>query len=226
MNKYFEAVIHDMDNDITLKKAYQWLYYITGALCLVSPISMLYSLLNKGRDLTELIKNIPWQATLAIIFLLVWLVATSAVCFLIFKYWKKHGDELKTTIPNGSPYTNTIFVSDYLKCFSYSSTLLYYVPIVVFVVLAFIWCALTNFADFYKDYHFFIGLGIVLLVIVLCALLAIGQVLLFRFLSEHIIMKVNMANDLRDLGDIYRNAAIVNNDSVEEKVEESSTNLE
>lgn len=223
MNKFFNTVIQDLDNDSTLKRVYQWVYYITGVLSFAPTAYVIYTLFS--RDL--LLGHFSWGMFLGIVFSLVWFVSSLAVSFIMFKYWKQHGDQLVDVMPSGNPYPNILFAADYLKCFSYSTALLYCTPIIIGAVLVFLWFVLTGEEGFYRDSNFFKALGYLLSAVVGIVLLAILFILFLRCISERMYLRVNVANDLRDLGDIYRNAAIVKNEADSDKPETvSNDNLE
>lgn len=215
MSNFINNVINDMDNDITLKKAYKWLYYITGAISLLNIAYIVSLLVSCFHELRWQMEKGSWAFTLAIILSVALGAFTIYVSIITFRYWKQHGDKINNNIPNGTKYTNMLFMSDYLKCYSYNYLLNSTLPYTAFVAAAWLWIVLTGKLNVYDVWYGLIvwTLAAVLTCVIMFVLILFVN-LIIRIISEKLLLKVNIANDLRDLGDIYRNSAQVNGTNI------------
>lgn len=212
--KKFVDAIDDLN---IVRKAFRVLYYVMGIIMGLMPLVFVLGMFGSvfaflspiGRLLSDVgIGSRSFEGWPNFVFWLMmslWVVGDMFLCVACFKYWKKHGDDI-VNVKNR--YPNITFVADFLHTSNNSYVFVNLCSTALFVVLAYLFMALTGEFNFYKGGNFLLYLlGAVALVIVYAIILLL-QILAVSFITELLKRKIQIATDLQDVADVVRASEI------------------
>ena len=169
---------------------------------LLSPIGKLLSDIGIGsRSFDGWSNFVFWLMTL------LWVVVNVFLCVVCFKYWKKHGDDI-VNVKNR--YPNITFVADFLHTSNNSYVFVNLCSTAVFVVLAYLFMALTGEFNFYRGGNFLLYLLGAIAFVIVYAIVLLLQILVVSFITELLKRKIQVATDLQDVADVVRVSEITN----------------
>lgn len=201
------ALMRTIDNGSIFIKPQKWVYFLYGILAFVFPILVTIWIFDEG-DVYFRYSEIFWTKFVAIIAIALFIVYMYLIAYLVFLFWKSRIANIDAHVKVGDNIVAMPLFSHLIK--SIGECIGVYVGLLPPVggALFYLFTLLTGEMDFYHDWHFIGYLLLWALMSFLCVLVAWFIVFLFRFFSERITLLPQIANDVRDLGDIHRAAVM------------------
>ena len=159
-----------------------------------------------------------WDLYSLIILFIVFFIFVCVAAYLNFLFWIHRRTAINSTVKVGDQIVTIPVFAHFVQSWGESVGLLLGLLPSIAVVLIFIWQVLTGFnqMDLFGDYlkNLFGGLICIILIVAICCFVGYCHVFLARWMGELMRLRAQIANDVRDLGDIHRAATF----SVSEEV--------
>ena len=228
INYYLSKLLSWIDNGAFFIRPMKWCYNIFAVLSFIPPILLLlyyYKLADEG--MFQYMEG--WTRFSAYFFCFVFFIFVLFASLLMFYFWIHRRKKIDQAVRVGDQVVVFPLTAHFWQSFGESWGI--YLGIVPSVggILFFIWGLVTGF-DFFSHYdsHFFRDflIALVVLILFICLNIIIGFVIItfWHFISESIKMRAQVANDVRDLGDIHRAATFATPVSSVEEVESDNEN--
>lgn len=232
----FLFVLNLIDNGELLKTPIKWLYIVNGLLPFILPIVLFIVYLKFIVAGFEF--DIGWPIFIFMVLAGLILVAALIFAYLSFLFWNDRIKQFSLITGEGNKFIAIPVWAHIVRSFTEWWGLFVSGLLASSVVSIFICLLLTGFTLFenipvYKIHkltrwfpdEFFPALGTSvfgsILLLILIAINGYLVILIGRFISERILIKAQIANDVRDIGDIHRAATMPQEEIVQEPVQET-----
>lgn len=218
-----------IDNGKFFIKPQKWWYFIFGLAAFIFPLIVTYLLVDQAIDVFRIGHKVydsdlggaivrdavekssfkdVWRGIVGVIGIILFLIYQYVVAFLFFYFWKSRIKNLDSHVKVGDNIVALPLMAHSVKCMG--EVLGVYIGLIppVAGIFLYIFFLLTGEYDFYHDWNFLKYLIVLAVAIVVCFMLAWGIIFLFRVISERITLRPQIANDVRDMGDIHRAAVM------------------
>ena len=218
-----------IDNGKFFIKPQKWWYFLLGVLAFVIPLLVTYKLGEMAIDTFRTSREVynselegaivrkaveesgfkeTWKGIVGVIGIILFLIYQYVIAFVIFYFWKSRIKNLDSHVKVGDNIVALPLLAHSVKCIG--EVLGVYIGLIppVAGIFLYIFCLLTGENDFYKEWNFVLYLLMLALAIVVCIMLAWFIIFIFRVFSERITLRPQIANDVRDMGDIHRAAVM------------------
>lgn len=193
----------------------RWLYVFFAILSLVPTVLILYYLYEEGVD--SILKHMEgWAKFSGYLFCIIFALYVIVAGILMFYYWMDRSCKVTQIVNDGDQIVAmpvwAHFVQSLMESWGVYTCLV--PPIGVF--LLYLWGLVSGFQVVNGHFEFgdyiktlFVGIVVLAIFIFVCFLLSYIIILLAHFIGESIRVRAQIANDVRDLGDIHRAATIL-----------------
>ena len=203
----------------------RWLYVVFAILSLVPTVLVLYYLYEAGVD-GILGHAKGWVKFSGYLFCIVFALFVIIAGVLMFYYWMDRSRKVTQVVNEGDQIVAMPVWAHLVQSLMESWGV--YVCLVppIGAVLFYVWGLISGFQVVNGHFEFgdyvktlFVGIVALALFIFVCFLVSYIVILLAHFIGESIRVRAQIANDVRDLGDIHRAATILR--EAEEKTAET-----
>ena len=221
INYYLSKLLSWIDNGRFFIDPMKWIYMVFAYLSFVPPIIVFwffYTLSDEG-----FFKPMSgWTKFTAYLFFFVFCIIVVFAAILMYYFWKNRCKKINHAVKVGDQIVALPLWAHWNQ--SLGESIGVYIGVVppIAGVLIYLWGLITGF-DYLKYFGDNILQTIILSLIVLAVFIAIhiligfGIVLISHFISESIKLRAQIANDVRDLGDIHRAATMQNVEPAKEE---------
>ncbi|MBQ9287710.1 MAG: hypothetical protein IJ212_04700 [Bacteroidaceae bacterium] len=221
-----------IDSGNFFKKPMKVLYMITGYLSFLLPIALLVAFFN-FKDIIEDFTSIKslvddgWPAFLYMIFIILFFIILFLLSYINFLFWKNRSEKLESLVKTGDQIVVIPVWADYVQSTGEVWGIFWGIVPSITAILALVFYILSG-AIFEDNFLLnllvsVIGCALFILFWVICGFIII---LMSHFIGESMRLKAQMANDIRDIGDIARAATFENIDTVAPDVKEEKDSTE
>lgn len=223
---YLEQYLGYIDDGRFFREPLKILYIIFGILPVSVPLFYLYTLVDDWDSMVGYSEGwTKFTIVVAVLLIFVWLLA---MAYCAFVYWMQRKNDLHHTIRVGEKIVAIPTLAHVVKCMGESYALVISLSVVGVYVILYVVSFLNGFSFFYYDPTVGEFLKCAVLGIVLFAVLLLGLFVFSYFvvlgahtISEKLLVKAMIANDVRDLGDIHRAAVMQRNAAHGENTEKT-----
>ncbi|MBO4612786.1 MAG: hypothetical protein J5671_06410 [Bacteroidaceae bacterium] len=193
----------------------RWLYVFFAILSLVPTVVVLYFLYDKGVE-GVLGYLSGWAKFSGYLFCIIFALYVIVAGVLMMYYWMDRGRKVTLIVNEGDQIVAMPVWSHLVQSLMESFGVYICLVPPIGAVLFYVWGLISGFQlvngsfDF-EDYvkTLFIGIALLALVVFVCFLLSYIIILIAHYIGESIRVRAQIANDVRDLGDIHRAATIL-----------------
>ena len=193
----------------------RWLYIVFACLSFVPALPILYYMYDAGID-DILRRTEGWVKFSGYLFCLIFAIFVIVTAILMFYYWMNRSHKVAHIVNEGDQIVAMPVWAHFVQSVFESSGV--YIAIIppLGATLFYLWGVITGFK--YIEPHAEAGdiikilliglLGLAIFVFV-CLLLSYIIILIAHYIGESIRVRAQIANDVRDLGDIHRAATLL-----------------
>lgn len=204
-----------IDNGVLLKKPMKWLYLLNAVLPFLIPVGVLVALISNARyDLNADYVGV-WTSVVGYVFILLFVAALFIVAYVNFLFWMNRKQRLDTVVRTGDDIVAIPLLANLVQCVGESHAIFVGLVPPVAAALFYLFGLLTGIDRFYSSGKFAWGLALVALVALGAAAAAYIIVLFSHFIAERLRLLPQIANDVRDMGDIHRATAQIDEPAVQ-----------
>jgi len=193
----------------------RWLYVLFACLSFVQALLILYLIYEMGIDgilqYTE-----GWIKFSGYLFCFIFAVFVIVSAILMFYFWMNRSNKVVRVVNEGDQIVAMPVWAHLVQSILESSGVYLAIIPPTGAVLFYLWCIFTGFkyVDPYADAGdifkiLLAGLLALVLFIFICLLLSYIIILIAHYIGESIRVRAQIANDVRDLGDIHRAATLL-----------------
>jgi len=217
IKNWMYALMRIIDNGKFFIKPQKWVYFLFGILAFVVPLVVTYLIYDSFDDFIGPLDS-GWDKFVGFVGITLFFIYLYLTAFLIFFFWKSRIANIDAHVKVGDNIVAIPLWAHAIK--SYGECLGMYIGLLPPVggALLYLFCLLTGEMDFYHDWLFLIYLLAWILLTVASVYLAWIVISFFRFISECISIRPQIANDVRDLGDIHRAAVMPEENKQSEEI--------
>ena len=205
----FYKLLSWIDNGKFFIKPSKWGYTILAWLSFLLPIAagiLFYIAYNSG--VFGRVKG--WDLYSLILLFIIFFIFVCVAAYLNFLFWIHRRTAINSTVKVGDQIVIIPVFAHFVQSWGESVGLLLGLLPSIAVVLIFIWQILTGFSqmNIFDDYlkNLFGGLIYIILIVAVCCFVGYCHVFFARWIGELMRLRAQIANDVRDLGDIHRAA--------------------
>lgn len=188
----------------------RWLYIVFAYLSFVPPIAVLY-FIGDVADVLDYLGG--WTKISGFLFFFFFVALVVIAALLMFQFWMNRSNKVVRVINEGDQIVAMPTVAHLLQSVGEANGVYACIVPPLGAILFYVWGILTGFkyvsyGDQFFEY-FFLGLLVLVLFIAACLIVGYILVILAHFTGESIRVRAQIANDVRDLGDIHRAATMI-----------------
>ncbi|MBP1540534.1 MAG: hypothetical protein ILA29_09305 [Prevotella sp.] len=208
IKSWMDTLMRIIDNGKFFINPQKWMYLLCGLLAFVIPIVVTFIIIANADNFLSF-GDSAWKKFVGYLGILLYFIYMYLMAYLVYLFWKSRIRNIDAYVKVGDNIVANPLFGHYIKCGG--ECLGMYIGLMPPVggVLFYIYLMLTGSRAFYHDGNFLKYLVLFILFMCGCILLAWWVVFFFRFISERITLLPQVANDVRDLGDIHRAAVML-----------------
>ena len=192
-----------------------WLYIVFACLSFVPALLILYYMYEEGID--GILRHTEgWIKFSGYLFCFLFALFVIVTAILMFYYWMNRSHKVAHIVNEGDQIVAMPVWAHFVQSLLESSGV--YIALIppMGATLLYLWGVITGFkyiepyaeaGDIFK--FFLIGLLALAIFIFICLLLSYIIILIAHYIGESIRVRAQIANDVRDLGDIHRAATLL-----------------
>lgn len=218
-------VLNLIDNGELLKTPIKWLYIVNGILPFIMPLAVFIAFLAAAN-----FREVFGSIMSSMLFMVILFICTLICAYLSYIFWKKRREQFSQIISGGNKFIAIPIWAHVIRSISEWCGLYFSAIFGTSAVAAYLCTIFTGFHalrnvdaldvlpnSFVTFICSLIALAFVLFIIAIFGYLTI---LIGRFISERILIKAQIANDVRDIGDIHRAATMPQETNINVHLEE------
>lgn len=222
---YFFKLLSWIDNGMFFINPTKWGYTILAWLSFLLPIAAgILFYMAYEEDVFGSVNG--WDKYSLILLFIVFFVFVCVAAYMNYLFWIHRRSAINSTVKVGDQIVTIPVFAHFVQSWGESAGLLLGLLPSIAVVLLYLWGILTGFhnLDLFDNFfkNLFGGLVVVILVVAACCYVGYCHVFIARWLGECMRLRAQIANDVRDLGDIHRAATF----EVPEEVNEETVPTE
>ena len=221
IKRSFYKLLSWIDNGKFFIKPTKWGYTILAWLSILLPIAACV-FIYQAYDGQVFGYVEGWEKFSLVLLSIFFFIFVCVAAYLNYLFWIHRRSAIDSTVKVGDQIVVIPVFAHFLQSWGESMGLLLGLIPAIGVVMVFIWQVLSGFHQFdlFDNYikNFFGGLVVTILAVAACCLVGYSIVFLNRWMGELMRLRAQVANDVRDLGDIHRAATFNTNEEVEPKV--------
>ena len=209
LNKPYNSLVKLIDDGKFFVNPMCWWFWVKGCILFLLPLFGAY----KITDMWSMMSYATgYQKTIFFVMSLLLFVALCAISYYNFVYWRNRAHLLPSLVKPGDRVVAMPLVANNIKFTGEALGMLIAAIGTTLAILAFVFMILSGVGGFYSNDF----IEKFLLLLLGCVGLTLGSwilgygfVILARFISESINIRVHITNDLRDIADVERNATVI-----------------
>lgn len=214
---FMSKLLSWIDNGKFFIHPMKWLYVVFAYLSFAQALVVIGIVYNWVESILRYMEGWTKFSGYFLFFLFCVLVLVAGL--LLYFFWMDRSKKVTRVVNEGDQIVAMPVSAHLLQSFGESYGISIAIVPSLGGVLFYLWSLLTGFTMFspfgsieFGDFmkYFLGGLLMLAAFIVVCLLIGYCHILLFHFISESIRCRAQIANDVRDLGDIHRAATLVN----------------
>lgn len=220
IKELFYKFLKLIDDGRFLIKPMKWFYYLKGVVPFLLPLLFIYLVIDDGMHT----HFSDWGKILWWIFVVLFTLYLGIVAYINFLFWCNRAKRVDQVVKRGDNIVAIPLVADNIKNTGEILGIMVSVIVIVGAVLFFVFMLLSGEQGFYKDLYFLNLLVKIVVISLVCILITYLIIMLTHFVSERLRMFAQMSNDLRDVADIHRAAAMLSEEeeNTQEMIQEST----
>ena len=211
MTKFLSLI----DNGKFFIQPMRWLYVFFGCLSFVPVLLVLYFLYDSG--ISNLLRYAEgWEKFSGYLFFFIYVIFTIVSAILMFFFWMNRSRKVMQVANEGDQIVAMPVWAHYVQSVLESIGVCTFMLPPMGAVLFFLWGLVSGFKYVSHTFEFsdylktlLIGLLILAFFVLICFLISYIIILLAHYIGESIRVRAQIANDVRDLGDIHRAVTIL-----------------
>lgn len=193
----------------------RWLYVLFACLSFVPALAILYFMYDTGVD--DILRHTEgWIKFSGYLFCFIFTLFVILTAILMFYYWMNRSHKVAHIVNEGDQIVAMPVWAHFVQSILESSGVYFAIIPPMGATLFYLWGVITGFkfiepygeaGDIFKV--LFLGLLVLAIFIFICLFLSYIIILIAHYIGESIRVRAQIANDVRDLGDIHRAATLL-----------------
>lgn len=210
INELFDKLLQGIDNGKYLIIPFKWLYMLHAIIGFILPAGYAYFLYKLfDEDMFKYyMGDATWTKLVGFVFLFVFLAFLILIAYLVYLFWADRCQKIDNEVHVGDKIVAVPLFANYFQCVGDCYGVLIGIVPPMGAMLLYLFFALTGEMYFYSDGNFAKVFLAWVAFTLGCAFIGYIVVLISHFTSERIKLYAQIANDVRDLGDIHRAATM------------------